>query len=460
MAKVDSSRAGLITAESTGVSAVSPSLKSYLAKLLLIGTGLFLALVLLEVGLRIAGVMYSGSFFEGDRIRGWGLRPGAHGWAIGEAKMYIQINSDGFRDREHAVQKPPDTLRIAVLGDSYVEAMNVPLEKTFSAVLERQLSHCGVIGSRRIEVLNFGVSGYGTAQELLTLRERVWKYNPDIILLAFYTGNDFFNNYRPLNLFDTDQAPYFVYEDQQLVLDNSFRDSWKFSRAYIWFFNFRGNLRNHSRVLQWLAKIIDDHKRTLATSNASHTTAELGVNDLEELIYSPPTDPGMKEAWHVTEGLLLLMRDEVHSHGAELWMATLANRSQVNPDPKQRQAFMKRLGIHTPFYPDQRLQEFAQQAGIPTITLAPAMSSFAEAHHMFLNGGHNFLGEGHWNEDGHELAGELISSELCAHSEKLSSSVGSLSTKDKLASGAIATVPPRSPFAQEELRNTRRLTPR
>lgn len=101
-------------------------------------------------------------------------------------------------------------------------------------------------------------------------------------------------------------------------------------------------------------------------------------------------------------------------------MATLANRPQLNPDPSQRQAFMKRLGIDTLFYPDQRLRTFAQQAGIPTITLAPEMSAYSEAQHVFLNGGHNIpLGTGHWNEEGHKLAGELIASELCAQSTKV-----------------------------------------
>ena len=398
--------------------------KSYLAKGALIGIGLFVALLLLEVGLRIAGVVHSGSFFTGDLVRGWGLRPGAHAWAIGEAKVYVQINSDGLRDREHAIQKPAGTLRIAVLGDSYVEAMNVPLEKTFPAVLERELSSCVALGHRQVEVINFGVSGYGTAQELLTLREHAWKYDPDIILLAFYTGNDFFNNYRALNPVESEQYPYFVYDDNSLVLDNSFRRSWKMSKAYNWFFNFRGEIQNHSRVFQVFMEAIKDLKTKSAERDADRSIASLGLGDLEDIIYYSPVDPRMREAWHVTEGILLLMRDDVRSHGAEFWMATLANRPQLNPDPNQQQAFMKRLGISTLFYPDQRLRTFAQEAGIPTITLAPEMSAYAETHHVFLNGGHNIpFGTGHWNEDGHRLGGELIASELCKQSAKAWKSV-------------------------------------
>jgi hypothetical protein len=413
---------------SSSASAAGPR-NNFLAKLLVIARGAFLGCLIFELGLRAVGFAYGGSFFGEDRIRGWCLRPGAHGTATGEAKQYIRINSDGLRDREHAVPKPPGTLRIAVLGDSCAEAVNVPLEKTFWAVLERQLSHPAAVGNRTVEVINFGVGGYGTAQEFLTLRERVWKYNPDIVLLAFYTGNDLFNNYRPLNI-NSEPAPYFVYDRQNLVLDNSFHDSWKFSSTQVWLINFRGYLRDHLRVLQCVARAIDAFRIMAYQTNLRHTAADLGVRDLEEVIYFPPTDAGMKEAWRVTEGLLILVRDEVRAHGAEPWLVTLANPSQVNPDPAQQQAFMQRVGIDTLFYPDQRLRAFAQKADIPVITLAPLMSAYAEAHHVFLHGGHNIpLGQGHWNENGHELAGEVIASELRAHSRKLSGSVSTAASQ-------------------------------
>lgn len=417
MATLDTAKLGLISSGSNEASPVVWSHKSWLTKLLLIGTGLLLALVFLEAGLRIAGIVYAGSFYEDDLVRGWGLRPGAHGWSVGEGKVYVQINSDGMRDREHSIQRDPGTLRIAVLGDSYVEGMNVALDKTFPAVVERELSHCPSLEGRKVEVLNFGVSGYGTAQELLTLHEKVWKYRPDLILLAFYSGNDLFNNYRALNPVEADQYPYFVYQGNSLVLDNAFRNSWKMSKMYRWFFNFRGNLQNRSRVVQVFTKVIQDLKKKLATKKIDRSTAELGISDLEDIIYYPSADARMKEAWHVSEGILLLMRDEVRSHRSELWVVTLANRPQLSPNLAAKQYFMKRLGIDTLFYPDHRLRTFGEQNGIRTFNLAPLMSAYAETHQIYLNGGDRIpLGAGHWNEKGHELAGQLIASELCTES--------------------------------------------
>ena len=85
-----------------------------------------------------------------------------------EGEDYIRINSDGLRDRAHA-RDPPQTLRIAIVGDSFSAAMQVPMEQTFWSILERELKDCPVIDQQNVEVINFGVDKYGTTQELLTL---------------------------------------------------------------------------------------------------------------------------------------------------------------------------------------------------------------------------------------------------------------------------------------------------
>ena len=51
-----------------------------------------------------------------------------------------------------------------------------------------------MFGEKKVEVINFGVSDYGTAQELIVLREKVWFYDPDFVLLAIFTQNDISNN--------------------------------------------------------------------------------------------------------------------------------------------------------------------------------------------------------------------------------------------------------------------------
>ena len=171
-------------------------------KSLLFIAGLAIALMLAEGALRVFGFSHFNPYIA-DEYLGFSLRPNAEGWWRKEGLTYIKINSQGFRDREHTIEKPGDTIRIAVLGDSFAEAFQVPIEKTFWTVLQQQLhesaasSDANAAGLRRkIEVLNFGVSGFSTARELILLRQRVWQYSPDIVLLLVTTRNDVRDNSR------------------------------------------------------------------------------------------------------------------------------------------------------------------------------------------------------------------------------------------------------------------------
>ena len=141
-------------------------------KLGLILFGVIFGCLLAEVALRVSGYSYP-EFYQPDAVRGYALRPIMEGWYRKEGAAYIRINNDGLRDVEHSKAKPPGIVRIAVIGDSYPEAFQIPMEDAFWSVMSRKLDQCGVFAGKKVEVINFGVSGYGTAQELLTLREHV-----------------------------------------------------------------------------------------------------------------------------------------------------------------------------------------------------------------------------------------------------------------------------------------------
>lgn len=387
-----------------------------LKNIALIAASIIVALLGAEIVLRIAGVSYP-SFYEEDADLGGRLRAGAEGWTHGEGGSFVSINNDGMRDSEHTVAKPPGTIRIAVLGDSFAEAMQVPQEQTFWAVLGRELSSCA---RRSYEVLNFGVSGYGTAQELLMLRHRVWRYNPDIVLLAFFSGNDVRNNSAALN--HDPAIPYFVYKGDRLVLDESYRTtlaSLRLSPRQRTLRGFAAGLRNNSRVLQVMDQARVGLRRREAVTAVDMASAESAVIKggevgLDNAVYSEPTDETWKDAWRVTEGLIAEMAKEVRAHGASFWVVTLSTGIQVHPDTAVRESFMKRLGVKDLLYPDMRVRALCERENIPVITLAPAMAKYAQSHKVFLHGFPNAaIGFGHWNQAGNELAGKLIAARLC-----------------------------------------------
>jgi hypothetical protein len=126
----------------------------------------------------------------------------------------------------------------------------------------------------------------------------------------------------------------------------------------------------------------------------------------------------MQTAWTVTEGLLLTIRDEVKSHGAEFHLVVMATRPQVILDHSKRLEFMRELGIEDLNYADRRIADFSAREGIPLTILAPAFSAYAEANNTYLNGfNRTNFGTGHWNETGHRLAADVIAADLCRSAE-------------------------------------------
>jgi hypothetical protein len=396
-------------------------------KLLLIFFGLLFGLIMSEVFLRVIGYSYP-LFYTTDAYRGFALQPGVEGHYQREGESYVRINSDGLRDRDHPKAKPADTVRIAVLGDSFSEAMHVPMEQAFWFLLEHKLQECNAFPGKKIEVINFGVSGYGTAQELMTLRQKVWDYSPDLVVLAFTTYNDIYDNSRALSR--TEEVPYFVYRNGELTYDDSFhnsstyrqRDS-KLNRLGRWIHN---SLRVVQLVhyVQFVAKLkLTDwrNKRRLAaqaqikpadgTPVTVRNAEDIGIDNM---IYVEPRDDNWKEAWRVTEGLIKQMRGDVAQKKARFLLVTLSNAIQVYPDPVVRQKFLQHIGADTIFYPNLRLKAMADQEQIEFLDLAQPMQAYADQNKIFLHGFGSDLGNGHWNAQGHKVAAELLAQKLCS----------------------------------------------
>ncbi len=398
--------------------------KSLRAKILLILTGLFFGLMVMEVALRIIGYSYP-IWYATDPDRGYGLRAGVAGWYRREGGSYVRINSEGLRDREHARQKPANTFRIAVLGDSFSEAMHVSMEETYWALLESKLKDCPALQGRNVEVINFGVSGYGTAQELITLRRKVWDYQPDMVMLAMTTFNDISDNSRALK--KTEEIPYFVFSNNQLVLDDSFLQSRTYRRLDSRLNRLGRAIRDGSRVFQALHNAQFAFKRYLeerrarkvlaAQQQERQTQSNQAPPAIAKIvdfgIYEAPTDPAWIDAWRVTEGLIATMRDEVRARGAEFLVVILSNDVQVLPKQQSRENFIKGIGGGDLFYANRRLKEFCEREGIDVLSIAEPMLAYAEQHEVYLHGFGREIGNGHWNPAGHAVAAGLITEKVC-----------------------------------------------
>lgn len=141
-----------------------------------------------------------------DRARGWTLAPGLrHVPAF--AGGTVSSNADGLRGvREYAVPKATGSRRILAFGDSFTFGEDVGDAETFCHRLGGLLPG--------VEVLNFGVRGYGHDQMLLYLKEAAARYEPDVVLLGYVTDDAA----RNLSGFRDFAKPHFELSGGRLVL--------------------------------------------------------------------------------------------------------------------------------------------------------------------------------------------------------------------------------------------------
>jgi hypothetical protein len=117
----------------------------------------------------------------------WGVRgniPFAHYWHYTpEVAVEYRINGQGLRaDHDFQTQKTAGTCRVAVFGDSLLMGYEVDLRDSFSTRLEGQLRDHGLA----VEVLNFSVSGFGTAEMLRTYEAFARQFDPDFVLFSWH----------------------------------------------------------------------------------------------------------------------------------------------------------------------------------------------------------------------------------------------------------------------------------
>ncbi len=109
-----------------------------------------------------------------------------------EGTFHFKTNNKGFRsDKDINYKKESGEIRVIALGDSHTQGYDVDQQETFSSVAENMLEKNGLEST----VINAGVSGFSTAEELVFLENEGYKYKPDYVVLALF-ANDYQDNIR------------------------------------------------------------------------------------------------------------------------------------------------------------------------------------------------------------------------------------------------------------------------
>jgi hypothetical protein len=392
-----------------------------LSRIFSVGAVLLIAAVVFvgagELVLRAAG--YSAPiWFQPDPQLGWAMRPGVEGWFTTEGRAYVKVNTAGFRDRLHPLGKPAGAYRVAVVGDSAVEARQIDMKSTFWWQLQEKLRTCPALRDREVEVMAFGVSGYGTAQQYLLIESTALRYQPDLVLLAF-AGNDVVNNSARLET--ENERPFFQPDGEGLKLDTSFTSRPEFLNRSSSLFEAYRSASDWLRVVQLVQAARHGVQiwREAGSANADTAAARKRVPGVEPsaniAVFAPPQDAALEEAWTITERITAQINRLAARHNARFALTLITHSAQVDPDRAMRANLQAALGVQDVFYIDRRMEALGKREGFTVIPLAPELQRRADAEQAYFHGFPNYrMGWGHWNELGHRAAADIIAPRLCA----------------------------------------------
>jgi hypothetical protein len=291
-------------------------------------------------------------------------------------------------DREYPVDKPDDALRVALLGDSFTASEYLHTGQKFEGLLEDGLTR--ELG-RPVEILNFAISGSETWDHLQLLHLKALKYQPDVVFLAFYWGNDVKNNIEQLRagnpnpLEDEYDAPLAA----RIKAVRKDINKWLWNHSLLYQVIHDGTGRLELLVKRWRQPEYLERIDRIVTGDAPATKP--GVTTLAE---RPAADTAASEddtffwdsaGWELTRALILRLRDDAQAAGSRLVVLHFPSVGMVLS------------GIPLP---DAEFDAFLTANGIPYVSLFPGYRTMDPEELQR----HAIPGDGHWTPEGHRYA--------------------------------------------------------
>jgi acetyltransferase AlgX (SGNH hydrolase-like protein)/GDSL-like lipase/acylhydrolase family protein len=384
-------------------------MRRLVARVGLIAVGMMVGVLAFEGAVRLF-VPVSDLFWQWDPVVGTRLLPNKRGRAVkpGLFDVMVTTNSHGFRDRERSFGKPAGTNRILLLGDSMIEAVQVPFDQSIAALLEDQL----VRGGLKAETINLGVSGLGTAREYLMLKEYGSQYEPDLVLL-FFIANDVRNNSARLEAVPS--YPYPIADGAgSLARDEAGRPRFTpISDGPLRFGVIRRWLGEYSKSYRLLRNTVPNspwiHRWAyrLGLMTAPPEEGQGRPTDFGSFeVYRAQSAPAWEEAWRMTENMLLETAKLAVTTRARFAVILVPHPWEVYPDWWEEilanVPAMRGMGFDL----DKPSREFAallERHRIPYVNLLPEFRRRqADSPPLYIKG------DGHWTAAGHRLAAQLI----------------------------------------------------
>jgi hypothetical protein len=391
------------TAADVGRARVRPSRRVvWIGRAIIVLATILLVLGMLEASLRLFGPILpgnytSGAYLERHPVYGFFHVRDYEGWQhSSEYFARVHFNRLGLRDPRERYEKPPGTFRILVLGDSFTEAIQVEQQETTAAVLEARLR--ALRPDLNVEVINAGVAGWGTGIEGLYFENEGYRFEPDLVLVGFFVGNDLHDNYYKLQLAgdDLDLAvkPYFglgkdggvVQRDPPpppppptglLPALRSCCRLWNVVETGV--LNRFGDGQGNTPL--WAASPMEAHTRAM---------------------YDAEPTGEWKEGWEITSQLFARLKARTDALGVPLAAFIIPDSPQLSEAGWRELVGGRRLreGRLELTSPNRQLAAIAERYRLPLLDLLPTLQreSGGDARRFY------FQTDQHWNRDAHALA--------------------------------------------------------
>jgi hypothetical protein len=414
----------LLVAVVLGASSLAPLAWNARVLALVVSTGLTLALAELPLR-RILGPRYYAPF-ELDESSIYRLSAGATrefrlSEPNGAGRVVYHVNSAGFRGEE--LDAARRSLRIAVYGDSFIQAEFSPLAETFVERLEQQVAERT---GAPVEAVNAGVAGYGPDQTLRKMEHELVGLAPDLVLLGIFAGNDFGDLLRN-KMFRIDAQG--ALQENAFELEPAYRRQLEISRKESFFKVVSRQavgpllalfgVESGGDVLRKTAEAMTPAERVDYFLERSRFEYEDAVVQGNRVVSSMTWDsysadvsltPGSESARYkvaLMDAVIGRIRDEVQAAGMPLALVLIPSPIDVcghETGSVDREKYRE----YRPRALTDAVAGIAQRRGIPYVDLfGPFDAHCAEG--LFLNGL-----DDHWSARGQELAAQVVAERLAA----------------------------------------------
>jgi lysophospholipase L1-like esterase len=240
-------------------------------------------------------------FWRYDPRYGWSHVPGTSGFfqTFG-IDTVVSINQNGFRGPEISYARNNVDKRLVVLGDSFVWGFGVDYQDMFTTQLEKLLANT--------EVVNLGVSGYSTDQELLLYQEEGRKYRADIVIVVV-AANDRPGNDRTVENLVYGKPKFIIRNGKLELINQPVAKTSRLKHTAVW-------LASRSYVLTQFQRVLYEYSGS--HTNSADENEERKGSQIFGLNGAKYEIPPSLQGWRLTLQLLLEMRRLVAADGAEV----------------------------------------------------------------------------------------------------------------------------------------------